>query len=183
MIQFLLENGALGERDTFQGERATYNALNDPIRNLLLAYDYAKSTNPLQPLAAHITSLLSRPEPKTADITITTYDQSFDLHKFLLAARSPYFEKKLTTAPHTTQGKLPPNIPAQSLATALQYLYFSEISLRNVTHGLSDEEELSVLDGIKKIGRTLKMDRLFEDLMESSDRKLLRQNEWGEPVS
>ncbi|KAF1962814.1 ankyrin repeat and BTB/POZ domain-containing protein 1 [Byssothecium circinans] len=175
VIQLLLENGALCERDTFQGERALYNALNDRIRNLLLSYDYAKSTNPLQPLAAHITSLLARPEPKTTDITITTYDQSFNLHKFLLAARSPYFAKKLAAAPNTTSWKLPHNIPVQSLAVALQYTYFSEVSLRNVTYGLSDDEELVVLNGIDKIGRELEMGRLFGDLTEVSDRRLLRQ--------
>src|SRR3954453_21412404 len=89
VIRLLLENGALCERDSFQGERCLYNALNDRIRNLLLSYDYAKSASPLQPLAAHITSLLTRPTPKTSDITISAYDQSFHLHKFLLAARSP----------------------------------------------------------------------------------------------
>ena len=90
----LLENGALCERDTFQGERCLYNALNDRIRNLLLQYDYSKSTDPLQPLAAHITSLLFRDTPKTGDITIHTSDATFELHKFVLSARSPYFPKE-----------------------------------------------------------------------------------------
>lgn len=171
----LLENGALCERDTFQGERCLYNALNDRIRNLLLSYDYAKSSNPLQPLAAHITSLLTRPEPKTADITITTYDETFNLHKFLLAARSPYFAKKLGAAPNTATWKLPDKIPTQSLTVAMQYLYFSEVSMRRVVHGLNQEEEMHVLNGIDKIGRQLEMDRLFEDITEVSDRRLLRQ--------
>ncbi|KAF1977864.1 ankyrin repeat and BTB/POZ domain-containing protein 1 [Bimuria novae-zelandiae CBS 107.79] len=182
VIQLLLENGALCERDTFQGERCLYNALNDRIRNLLLSYDYAKSTNPLQPLAAHITSLLTRPEPKTADITITTYDQSLHLHKFLLAARSPYFAKKLSAAPNTTTWKLPDKIPTESLAVATQYLYFSEVSMRRVMRGLSDEEELHVLNGIDKIGRQLEMDRLFEDITEVSDRRLLRQKRTDELI-
>jgi ankyrin repeat/BTB/POZ domain-containing protein 1 len=175
VIRLLLENGALCERDTFQGERCLYNALNDRIRNLLLSYDYAKSTNPLQPLAAHITSLLSRPTPKTADITITAYDQTFHLHKFLLAARSPYFAKKLAAAPSTTTWKLPNTIPAESLGVALQYLYFQEVSIRRALFGLSDEQELVVLNGIDKIGKQLEIERLFEDITEVSDRRLLRQ--------
>lgn len=175
VIQLLLENGALCERDTFQGERCLYNALNDRIRNLLLSYDYAKSSNPLQPLAAHITSLLTRTEPKTDDITITTYDRTFHLHKFLLAARSPYFAKKLSATPNTTTWKLPDKIPTESLAVAMQYLYFSEVSMRRVVHGMNDEEEMHVLNGIDKIGRQLEMDRLFEDITEVSDRRLLRQ--------
>jgi ankyrin repeat/BTB/POZ domain-containing protein 1 len=175
VIRLLLENGALCERDTFQGERCLYNALNDRIRNLLLSYDYAKSTNPLQPLAAHITSLLTRPTPKTTDITITAYDQEFHLHKFLLAARSPYFAKKLATAPSTTTWKLPSTIPAEALGVALQYLYFQEVSIRRALFGLSDEQELVVLNGIDKIGKQLEIERLFEDITEVSDRRLLRQ--------
>jgi ankyrin repeat/BTB/POZ domain-containing protein 1 len=175
VIRLLLENGALCERDTFQGERCLYNALNDRIRNLLLSYDYAKSTNPLQPLAAHVTSLLTRPTPKTTDITITAYDQEFHLHKFLLAARSPYFAKKLATAPSTTTWKLPNTIPAEALGVALQYLYFQEVSIRRALFGLSDEQELVVLNGIDKIGKQLEIERLFEDITEVSDRRLLRQ--------
>ncbi|KAF2017455.1 hypothetical protein BU24DRAFT_420505 [Aaosphaeria arxii CBS 175.79] len=175
VIRLLLESGALCERDTFQGERCLYNALNDRIRNLLLSYDYAKSTNPLQPLAAHITSLLSRDTPKTTDITVAAYDQDFELHKFILAARSPYFAKKLAAAPTTTSWKLPQSIPAESLGAALQYLYFSEVSLRRVTHGMNDEEELVVLDGIEKISRQLEIPKLFESITEVSDRRLLRQ--------
>lgn len=175
VIRLLLENGALCERDTFQGERCLYNALNDRIRNLLLSYDYAKSTNPLQPLAAHITSLLTRPSPKTADITITAYDQTFHLHKFLLAARSPYFAKKLAAAPSTLTWKLPSTIPGESLGVALQYLYFQEVSIRRALFGLSDEQEMVVLNGIDKIGKQLEIERLFEDITEVSDRRLLRQ--------
>jgi ankyrin repeat/BTB/POZ domain-containing protein 1 len=175
VIRLLLENGALCERDTFQGERCLYNALNDRIRNLLLSYDYAKSTNPLQPLAAHITSLLTRPTPKTTDITITAYGKEFHLHKFILAARSPYFAKKLAAAPSTATWKLPNSIPAESLAVALQYLYFQEVSVRRVLLGLSDEQELIVLNGIDKIGKQLEIERLFEDITEVSDRRLLRQ--------
>ncbi|KAH7116925.1 hypothetical protein B0J11DRAFT_494453 [Dendryphion nanum] len=175
VIRLLLENGALCERDTFQGERCLYNALNDRIRNLLLSYDYAKSTNPLQPLAAHITSLLTRDTPKTTDISIITYDQTFHLHKFLLAARSPYFAKRLAATPNTSSWKLPHNIPAESLGIALQHLYFAETSLRRATQGMSDEEEVVVLNGVDKISRQLEIPRLFEMIIEVTDRRLLRQ--------
>ena len=47
VVQLLLESGALCERDTFQGERCLYNALNDRIRNLLLSYEYSKSSDPV----------------------------------------------------------------------------------------------------------------------------------------
>ncbi|KAL8667366.1 MAG: hypothetical protein Q9168_007264 [Polycauliona sp. 1 TL-2023] len=81
VVRLLLESGALCERDTFQGERCLYNALNDRIRNLLLSYDYSKSTDPLQPFAAHISSLLSRDTPQTSDLLVTAVGESFRLHK------------------------------------------------------------------------------------------------------
>lgn len=167
----MLEAGALCERDTFQGERCLYNALNDRIRNLLLKYDYSKSTDPLQPLAAHITSILYREQPQTADITITTYDATFHLHKFLLAARSPYFANKLAAAPETTSWKLPPKIPSQSFATAIRYLYFGEVSATPA----DGEEEQAILTGIDKIGKHLEIDRLLESILEAGDRRLARQ--------
>ena len=58
---------------------------------------------------------------------------------------------------------------------ALQYLYFQEVSIRRALHGLSDEQELVVLSGIDKIGKQLEIERLFEDITEVSDRRLLRQ--------
>src|ERR1700761_8446006 len=94
VVQLLLESGALCERDTFQGERCLYNALNNRIRNLLLQCDYSKISDPLQPLASHITNLLTRPTPKTSDISLATVSESWNLHKFILSARSPYFQKK-----------------------------------------------------------------------------------------
>jgi hypothetical protein len=140
-----------------------------------LSYDYAKDSSPLQPLAAHITSLLTRSEPKTADITIEAYGESFQLHKFLLAARSPYFAKKLATTPGTSSWKLPDTIPAESLGIALQYLYFQEVSIKRALFGLNDEQEVIVLKGVDKIGKQLEIERLFEDITEVEDRRLLRQ--------
>jgi hypothetical protein len=171
VAQLLLESGALCERDTFQGERCLYNALNDRIRNLLLSYDYAKSTDPLQPLAAHITSLLSREHPKTTDITLVAPTESFALHKFVLSARSPYFAKKLATAPDTILWKLSESIPTDSLQAALRYLYFAEVSA-----DLGDgEEEQIILTGIEKICRQLEIERMFEGILDSGDRRMSRQ--------
>ncbi|GAB7356282.1 hypothetical protein MBLNU459_g7088t2 [Dothideomycetes sp. NU459] len=171
LILLLLESGALCERDTFQGERCLYNALNDRIRNLLLKYDYSKSSDPLQPLAAHITSLLSREEPKTSDITLTAHDASFSLHKFLLSARSPYFATKLAAAPETTSWKLPPKIPTQSFETVIRYLYFGEVSA-DLAEG---EEEQAILTGIDKLSKHLEIERLFENIIEGGDRRMARQ--------
>lgn len=137
----------------------------------MLSYDYSKSSDPLQPLAGHITSLLAREEPQTSDITLSTYNASFHLHKFLLAARSPYFDKKLFVSPDTTSWKIAESIPTQSLETAIRYLYFGEVAA-DLGEG---EEEQAILTGIDKLSRQLEVDRLFESIVERSDRRLTRQ--------
>jgi len=178
VLQLLLESGALCERDTFQGERALYNALNDRIRNLLLSYDYSKSTDPLQPLAGHITSLLLSKDdwPSTSDITVTTYDAEFSLHKFILAARSPYFATKLQAAPETKSWKLPQSIPTQSFETVIRYLYLGEVSA-DLGEG---EEEQAILTGIDKLSKQLEIERLFDSIIEGGDRRQARQRRTDE---
>ncbi|RMZ83556.1 hypothetical protein DV738_g971, partial [Chaetothyriales sp. CBS 135597] len=179
-VQLLLESGALCERDTFQGERCLYNALNDRIRNLLLSYDYSKSTDPLQPLAAHLISLLNRDQPKTADLTVATAGDIFRVHKFILAARSPYFERKLSAAPDTASWKLPPSIPPQSFEIALKHLYLGELP-RDVGGGpgtgFSDSE---VLAGVDRISKHLEIQNLSHLILDSSDRRLARQRRQDE---
>ncbi|KAL6721887.1 hypothetical protein ACLMJK_000992 [Lecanora helva] len=175
VVQLLLESGALCERDTFQGERCLYNALNDRIRNLLLSYDYSKSTDPLQPFASHITSLLSRENPQTSDILITGAEQTFHLHKFILSARSPYFSKKLAAAPNTTSWKLPPAIAPQAFDIAARYLYLGEVPTDvggGPGTGFSEDE---VLEGIDKISRQLEVGTLWDSILEGGDRRLARQ--------
>jgi ankyrin repeat and BTB/POZ domain-containing protein 1 len=155
--------------------RCLYNALNDRIRNLLLSYDYSKSSDPLQPLAFHLTSLLTRETPETADISIATSAESFRLHKFILSARSPYFSKKLQGAPETTTWKLPPTIPPQAFGIAIKYLYLGELP-RDLGGGpgtgFTDSE---VFAGIDKISKHLEIQNLSQLILDSGDRRLARQ--------
>lgn len=174
-MRLLLESGALCERDTFQGERCLYNALNGKIRNLLLSYDYSKSADPLQPFAAHITSLLVRDTPQTSDILVTTASKSFHLHKFILSSRSRYFLKKLDTTPATTMWKLPPMISPQAFEIAIKYLYLGEIPIDvggGPGTGFSEDE---VLEGIDKISKQLEIRGLWDGILEGSNRRLTRQ--------
>ncbi|KAL9637788.1 MAG: hypothetical protein Q9204_001742 [Flavoplaca sp. TL-2023a] len=175
VVQLLLEAGALCERDTFQGERCLYNALNDRIRNLLLSYDYSKSTDPLQPFAAHVASLLTRDTPQTSDLLVTTVGDSFRLHKYFLSARSPYFQKKLSAAPETTSWKVPPAIPPQAFGIAMRYVYLGEIPTElggGPGAGFSEDE---VLEGIAKISNHLEIPSLWDAVLQSDDRRLSRQ--------
>ena len=182
-VQLLLESGALCERDTFQGERCLYNALNDRIRNLLLSYDYSKSTDPLQPLAAHLILLLGRDQPRTADIKVFGFDETFNLHKFILAARSPYFMRKLAASPETTSWKMPLNLPPQSFGIVLKHLYLGELPLDlggGPGTGFTDSE---VLAGADRIGKQLEVPIPFSKMIlghGATDRRLARQRRQDE---
>lgn len=151
-----------------------YNALNDRIRNLLLSYDYSKSTDPLQPWSSHITSLLTRPVPKTADITLTSGTDSLHLHKFLLSARTPYFRAKLADAPETTQWKLSSAVPVEAFRLVAQYLYLDELP-RELVDPRSSTTEEEVFKGIDKISKQLEVEKLWEAALTLDDRRLARQ--------
>lgn len=160
--------------------RCLYNALNDKLRNLLLSYDYSKSTDPLQPLASHITSLLARDLPQTADIAVTSIDETFYLHKFVLSSRSPYFYQKLKQAPDTKVWKLPGSVPPQAFMIAIKWVYLGELP-RDVGGGpgtgFSDAE---VLAGLDKISKNLEIQSLSNLILDSGDRRLARQRRTDE---
>ena len=155
--------------------RCLYNALNDRIRNLLLEYDYSKSTDPLQPLAAHISSLLTRESPVTADIVVTAAEESLYLHKFILAARSPYFRGKLAITPEVRTWKLPSNIAPEAFGAAIKYLYLGEPPRELRSGPGTGFTESEVFAGIDKISKHLEIQSLVDSILESGDRRLARQ--------
>jgi hypothetical protein len=96
VVKYLLEHGAILERDTFDGARCLYGALNDEIRNLLLKYDATTSVDVLQPFAAHLSSLYRGTAPFDAsDLCFRANEYSRQIHRFVLAARSKYFAEQL----------------------------------------------------------------------------------------
>lgn len=160
--------------------RCLYNALNDRIRNLLLSYDYSKSADPLQPLASHLTSLLTREHPSTADIAITSSTESFRLHKFVLCARSPYFCKRLKRAPETATWRLPATIPPQAFGIAIRYLYLGELPRDfggGPGTGFTDSEIVAATD---RISKHLEIPSPLSLILESGDRRLARQSRTDE---
>ncbi|KAL6923472.1 hypothetical protein ACHAPO_001636 [Fusarium lateritium] len=174
LVQLLLESGALAERNTFQGERCIYNALNDRIRNLLLQYDFSKSSDPYVYWSTHISTLLGRTSPNTTDITLASGSRSFDLHKFILVARSPYFRSKLAAVPETATWKLAHTVPVQSFLIVLRYLYLGEVPRDIAPVGGADSEE-DVLKGLDKVSKQLEVESLWEAILAGGDRRLARQ--------
>lgn len=151
-----------------------YNALNDEIRNLLLSYDFSKSTDPLQPWSSHITSLLSRATPKTSDITLTYGQESLHLHKFLLSSRTPYFSQKLSEAPETTEWKLSHAVPVEASQVVARYLYLGELP-RDLVGAHSSASEEDVFKGIDKVCKQLGVEKLWDAVLSLDDRRLARQ--------
>lgn len=175
VVKLLLEAGALCLRDTFQGERCLYNALNNRIRNLLLSYDYSKSTDPLQPFAAHITSLLTRDTPKISDITVTTAGEVFHLHKFILSSRSPYFLRLLGITPAITTWKLPFMVPPEAFGIVMKQIYLGEIPVDvggGPGAGFSHDE---ILRGIDEVCRQLEIRSLWHGNLDEGDCRLAQQ--------
>ncbi|KAH8885738.1 hypothetical protein GQ53DRAFT_797086 [Thozetella sp. PMI_491] len=179
LVQLLLESGALADPESFERERAVYNALNNKIRNLLLSYDYSKTADPLQPWSTHITSLLTRQVPKTADISLQAESEAFELHKFLLSSRSPYFRRKFADAPDLPTWKLSHAIPVESFRVVLRYLYLGELP-RDVVDPRSTVTEEEVFKGIDKLCKQLELDKLWEAVLSMNDRRLARQRHQDE---
>lgn len=111
----------------------------------------------------------------TSDIFVTADDESLHLHKFILAARSPYFRQKLAAAPESTTWGLPSHIPPQAFAAAIKYLYFGEPP-RDLRSGPGTGfTESEVLAGIDKIAKHLGIQSLLDSILDSGDRRMARQ--------
>jgi ankyrin repeat/BTB/POZ domain-containing protein 1 len=134
----------------------------------------------LQPLASHITSLLTRTAPKTSDICLTAASEQWDLHKFVLSARSPYFQKKLELAPETAVWKLASTIPPEAFQIALRYLYLGETPTDLGLSNKSFVTEEEVFKGIDKVSKQLEIESLWEEVLSGSDRRLARQRHQDE---
>lgn len=124
--------------------------------------------------------MLTRRTPTTSDITLTAASESFHLHKFVLSARSPYFQKKLSAAPETTNWKLAHTIPAESFHVAVRYLYLGEIPTDLDIGPKSFVTEEDVFKGIDKVSKQLEIESLWEGILGGSDRRIARQRHQDE---
>lgn len=131
------------------------------------------------PWSSHISSLLARDGPVTADITITSsFSEPIRLHRFLLASRSPYFQRKLAD-PETESWKFPPSIPIDALQIVIRYLYLGDIP-RDVVSPNSHNTEEEVFKGIDKISKQLEIERLWQAILSINDRRMTRQRHQDE---
>jgi hypothetical protein len=140
-----------------------------------LQYDFSKSSDPYVYWSTHISTLLNRSTPKTSDISLIAGVHSFELHKFLLSSRTPYFRRKLEAQPETATWKLAPTIPVEAFEIVLRYIYLGDLPKDLVPPGSSVSEE-EVVKGLDKISKQLEVEQLWEAIMVTgSDRRLARQ--------
>lgn len=78
IVKYLLGNGALCDKDTFEGERCVYGALNDLIRNTLLSYDMNISMEVANPFISHIIKLQRDDLDWVKLDSLNTKDVAFD---------------------------------------------------------------------------------------------------------
>lgn len=139
VVRYLLQHGAILERDTFDGARCLYGALNDEIRNLLLKYDASTAVDLLQPFAAHLTALRRGNLPlSTFDIMFGSKTAVLEAHKFLLAARSPYFRERLKTPEWRGKASINVQQAANHLELVLKYIYVDNLDTELTESELRD---------------------------------------------
>ncbi|RVD87604.1 uncharacterized protein DFL_001826 [Arthrobotrys flagrans] len=164
ILELLLSLGARCDRDTFQGERAVYSALNDRIRNLLLKYDYSVSVDNKQPYATLLSSLLSkevgcasltgifRPRPD-GDTLIRPRNGGDEIvaHAFVLIARSKYFRDLIESSGTLQVNRLPIPADADSTLVVLRYMYLIDSGDGIENCGTLDSTELAVYFGLPSL--------------------------------
>ncbi|ODQ56282.1 hypothetical protein SAICODRAFT_50859 [Saitoella complicata NRRL Y-17804] len=167
IVTYLLEHGARCDRDTFQGERCIYGALTDEIRGILLKYDLSKAVDTSQPFASHITrELLGKGVGSDVVFRAVGGDGNvdFELHKFILAARSPYFKRNLQTRWRGKKLiKLAPIVHPLTFEAVIKVLYIGEL--------LSLPPELS--ENLRVVTKSLEMEEVGEMLMSGREKKNL----------
>ncbi|KAG6056545.1 hypothetical protein E4U17_002140 [Claviceps sp. LM77 group G4] len=188
LVHLLLDSGANAERNTFQGERCIYNALNNKIRKLLLQYDFSKTSDPHVYWSSHISSLLARTTPWTSDFTLKTGSQSFPLHKFLFASRTPFFQQKLQENPGLASWTIEDSVPVEAVSIVLRHIYLDDSPTDLVTPSAGSvpfkehdgEEEGGgervgkVFRGVEQLSKQLGLEQGW-DGEAAKDRRLARQ--------
>ena len=94
VVSYLLENGARCDASTFDGERCIYGALTDQIKKMLVNFSVITSrVKRREPFHEFLRRLLE--EGELSDITFIVHGVHIKAHRFILAARSDYFEQQL----------------------------------------------------------------------------------------
>lgn len=175
VVALLLQRGAICDRDTYQGARCIYGALNNPIRELLISYDVTKAVDLSQQFAGHVLAMMALEAMSTFDVVfhfphihgalVSDY-RMIRGHRFLLAARSPYFYEKFIGGDWANKAvvEMPSSIDASAFKQAVEYLYLRsnltaspELRLLSEKFGLPElsaaVEDLQGVTDVRRIAR------------------------------
>lgn len=98
----------------------------------------------------------------------------------ILSARSSYFQAKLKQSPSTRSWTLPTSIPPPAFDVAAKFLYLGELP-KDLDGGPgTGHTEEKVLHGLDKVTKHLEIQSLWDDILESGDRRMARQRRTDE---
>ncbi|KAI9318040.1 BTB/POZ protein [Dichotomocladium elegans] len=138
VVQFLLENGAQCDPNTFTGERCLYGALNDRIRKLLRSYKFSKAINENQPYLQFLTDLYTKHHYSDLTFVIRRplaadedggQDEEFRVQRYVMAARSKYFREQLSKRwrDQPIVRLSSKHVDAAAFSSVLKYLYTGQL--------------------------------------------------------
>ncbi|KAL1915440.1 uncharacterized protein VTP21DRAFT_6564 [Calcarisporiella thermophila] len=184
VASFLLENGAVCDKNTFQGERCIYAALNDDIRKLLLSYRISGANSQCQPLLGFMHLLIENPSDFFTDITFQIQDTSsctyceYSVHRFVLRARSSYFAYQLSNNWRGKSVVKLTNVSAASFGAIMRFIYTGQLKISND----SVEETKYLLKMIKpRLGGWLEAEVRTSVLRDREEFEMLR-NDFAENI-
>ncbi|XP_056001125.1 ankyrin repeat and BTB/POZ domain-containing protein 1-like [Ostrea edulis] len=96
VVQYLLENGARCEANTFDGERCLYGALNNEIRNLLKSFNMVSSKTLRRDLYEEFLRRLLE-MGMHEDVIFHVHGERFPAHRGILSVRCQYFAESFRT--------------------------------------------------------------------------------------
>ncbi|KAK9820046.1 hypothetical protein WJX72_005458 [[Myrmecia] bisecta] len=173
LVRFLLSRGAKCEEKTYDGERCLYAALNDKIWRILIDEGFKR-----QAARGHDQYLefLERCFDNPAsfpDIEFTVQDTRVQAHRFLLAARSPYFGKLIARRwrNHRSVALFPDRVEPECLYALLRWFYTMRLEVP------ADE-----LQSCIRLCKALKLHDLEEQLTEKAFSAAAIGDEYGSVV-
>ena len=131
VVQFLLENGARCDASTFDGERCIYGALTDAIRKTLVNFSVITArVKRREPFHEFLRRLLE--EGENSDVTFVVNGTHIKAHKFILSARSDYFEEQFISGRWHNRRTISINnslVDSAVFYRILEWLYTGQVKL------------------------------------------------------
>ena len=170
VVQYLIEQGARCEANTFDGERCLYAALTPDIKQILKEANLINSkTMRRDSFEEFLRQMMESSSSSLADVRFNVHGESVSAHKCLLFARSEFFADKLF---HKWRGKsevrlnnarlFPPAFKA-----FIHYLYTGSMDV-----SVGDQEDYIRL--LKQVGAEEMVDQIRERVKKAESYKKLK---------